>query len=97
MPENIRDTWLTTRKPHMCHGCLRLMPKCTRMRASTNVDMGDIYTLYICNSCDSMMSEHDCQDNDGTYQEGCCVETLELKTEWFNIVDQLEAAWVPGG
>ena len=54
MPEVLSDRLIKkTRKAHRCHGCLTTIPVGSMAHASTNVDNGEIYTLYFCEDCNS--------------------------------------------
>ena len=65
------------RKNHQCHACLSIFEPPTRMERSTFVDDG-IYTLYICETCQSLLREFpdsflDCDDR---FPEGCVFECM---------------------
>ena len=86
----MRHSTVTTRKPHMCHGCYRVIPAGNDMLASVNVDGSDIYTLYVCNVCQEAMKRYDFADYDGIFQEGCCVEDSEDRELWEVVLNETQ-------
>jgi len=55
MTHEINRKEVKTRKQHRCHACGEVFEKSSRMTASTNVDGGDIYTLYYCEFCSELI------------------------------------------
>ena len=60
----LRDGIVKTRKEHICHGCLKKIPKGSDVYSQTGVDDG-IYTIYMCNECRDYC--------------GNCIECLEME------------------
>ena len=81
---------VNTRKAHQCFACLRTYPAGTKMRRQVNV-IDDIYSVYSCQTCDTIMSEFRdlCEDPvEGWYPEGC---VAELPTNCFDEDEREEA------
>lgn len=57
MGNHISSKMVLTRKNRECFTCCRDFPKGSKMLASTNVDEGQIYTLYVCETCDALYTE----------------------------------------
>ncbi|CAG5001812.1 hypothetical protein DYBT9275_02746 [Dyadobacter sp. CECT 9275] len=57
MGDFISSKTVATRKEHKCFTCCRNMPKGSTMLASTNKEDGQIYTLYICQTCVDVIHE----------------------------------------
>ena len=69
---------VTTRKPHECVACTRIIPKGRSMIRSTVKDGGELYTNYECSACNALISMGIgvCPD-DHTYDYGCMIEECE--------------------
>lgn len=57
----LKDGYVKTRKDHKCHGCLKVIPKGSKVYSQTNVSDG-IYTLYICDDCINFCSSRKCSE-----------------------------------
>lgn len=53
----LTDKKVTTRKPHVCHGCIELYPPKTKMRYTTSVDGGIVVSAYWCQTCDEVIEK----------------------------------------
>lgn len=53
----LTDKKVTTRKPHVCHGCAHSYPSKTEMRYTTSVDGGEIGCAYWCKTCDEVIAK----------------------------------------
>ena len=68
----LSNSLVKTRKPHQCFGCLREMPKGTRMDRSAYAHDGSVYSVYICIPCFRILAKYRgvVSDSDGTISEG---------------------------
>jgi DNA-directed RNA polymerase subunit RPC12/RpoP len=85
MVTNISQKKVQTRKPHKCFACGREFPKGTTMVSSTNVFDNRIYTLYTCETCDTLISKHSkwlLDEQENYYPEGCVAELLGYRNDW---------------
>ena len=84
----LKEKEVKTRKDHLCHGCLKIIPKNSIARSETIADGGRVYTLYMCDSCKDWCKERKCRecyelDNQGEgyikehHEEGWCPEKDE--------------------
>lgn len=69
MSSTLSNTDVVTRKPHKCHGCIKVYPRGTAMRRWTGKD-GGLLTLYICRECDEWMARVQKFDR-YAYEDGC--------------------------
>jgi len=77
----LTDKFRTTKKEHICFACGRKFPVKTQMRYQSNIFYGSFCSLYICKTCDEIMSLVDLSD-DGEFSE-YCVDN-EMNQEGFN-------------
>lgn len=92
MPNFIRKKQVCTRKEHQCFACLDVYPIGTHMTVSVNTDCGEIYSLYSCEICETLMNTY-AQDlwdyAESCFNEGCVHDALrkgqtkeQLLKEW---------------
>ena len=64
-----------TRKPHRCFGCSRKFEPKTSMVINSGIWEGDLYSYYLCNTCESLLPIYskDLDYSDGI-EEGFVVE-----------------------
>ena len=76
----LREEHVTTRTPHVCHGCLRTLPPKSRMRVTVEAD-GDLRRVYWCAVCNECAKEY-MFDSDGV-MEG---EFRQANEDWWESV-----------
>lgn len=75
--KQISNKIVTIRKPHNCFGCYRKFEKGEGMKSETCVNEGDIYTLYSCQTCDTLMTEFEeffLDTEENMFPEGCITQ-----------------------
>jgi len=80
--EAIKTEIVKTRKHHWCHCCLETFPKGVKMQKQTLVGDGSISDIYVCESCQNILSEHliEIENNEGEIEEGA-VREWKLETQ----------------
>ena len=70
MSNYISSKDVVTRKEHQCFSCYRVFPKGTKMNRNTSSDMGTIFTVHSCMTCNTIIeSEREDEYPDG-YVDG---------------------------
>ena len=87
---SLTDKIVTTRKPHLCHGCGDLFPAGTQMRYWSGIYEGDFNSGYMCTTCDEIMPL--CRDDywDG-YPEGFVNEMKEDGETTQQVLERLKS------
>jgi hypothetical protein len=68
---NINTPINKTRKPHMCHGCLEIIPAGSKVNKYVGVVDGEFSSLYMCIPCFEFSIAHPAYCyNDGVTYEG---------------------------
>lgn len=57
MAENLRYKKVITRKPHICFGCGRKFDPPANMISAACADCGIVYSYYLCETCDEIVSD----------------------------------------
>lgn len=78
---NISHKKVKTRKPHICHGCVRLFPKNTEMIYSTSVDSSQISSVYWCNDCEEFLSSLPMEEQREEFYEGDLLNYEEYRAK----------------
>jgi DNA-directed RNA polymerase subunit RPC12/RpoP len=71
----IQSKEVITRKEHRCFACQCEFPSKTKMHCGVYKEDGDIYTIYICATCNEILTLLDDPWGDG-YQEGCVLDEI---------------------
>lgn len=74
----LRSKQVKIRKPHKCWGCLRTFPAGTMMDYVVGVDGGEMYSVYWCDICQTVMSKMNFDDGDGIGAGDLIAEYREL-------------------
>ena len=77
MAEQLRYKNVTTRKEHQCFACLQIFPPKTEMNRSVNVSDGEIYSIYMCITCEKIIQHLDINDYYDGFDEGCVLDAAQ--------------------
>lgn len=83
--ETINSHMVITRKSHKCWGCAREFPKGSKLDRVTNVESGELTTVYFCPVCTEWFTET--QDDEGVEFGSLCHDE-----DWIRIKRELEAS-----